>query len=236
LLVASLFLVCAAKKTPRADWLGGGVSAFFNPITRNNLSAVPISRDAGKDTSSHPVCLPCSLYGANGRCQSNVPGISNMVGGLPFGGRTTARAQTKYALEQDPNKKRDILEQILALIRIGWEQLFSALSNEENPHQLLLLVAGSRSLAASPRDLRRTIPLTGFFPLAPSQRHRQGKPASMKQRGRRTGDLFRGVKTEPVRPSTDALPLSCLLSATARRNPEHIARRREGTKVMNYGA
>ncbi|MBZ5644617.1 MAG: hypothetical protein LAO19_17815 [Acidobacteriia bacterium] len=49
--------------------------------------------------------------------------------------------QRKYALEQDPNKKRDILEQILALIQVGWEQLFSALSNEENPHQLLLLVA-----------------------------------------------------------------------------------------------
>jgi hypothetical protein len=49
--------------------------------------------------------------------------------------------QRKYALEQDPNKKRDILEQILALIQVGWEQLFSALSKEEDPHQLLLLVA-----------------------------------------------------------------------------------------------
>jgi hypothetical protein len=47
----------------------------------------------------------------------------------------------KHALENDPNKKRDILEQIPALIRVGSEQLFSALSKEENPHQLLLLVA-----------------------------------------------------------------------------------------------
>ena len=49
--------------------------------------------------------------------------------------------QTKYALEPDPRKKRDILEQILALLRVGWEQLFSALSKEDDPHRLLLLVA-----------------------------------------------------------------------------------------------
>lgn len=47
----------------------------------------------------------------------------------------------KYVQENDPNKKRDILEQMLAIIRVGWEQLFSALSKEENPHQLLLLIA-----------------------------------------------------------------------------------------------
>lgn len=43
--------------------------------------------------------------------------------------------------EKDPNKKRDILEQILAKIRAGLEQLFSALSKKEDPHQLLLLIA-----------------------------------------------------------------------------------------------
>lgn len=49
--------------------------------------------------------------------------------------------QTKYALEPDPRKKRDMLEQILALVRVGWEQLFSALSKDDDPHRLLLLVA-----------------------------------------------------------------------------------------------
>jgi hypothetical protein len=42
---------------------------------------------------------------------------------------------------KDPNEKRDILEQILAIIPVGWEKLFSALSKEEDPHQLLLLIA-----------------------------------------------------------------------------------------------
>lgn len=49
--------------------------------------------------------------------------------------------QRNYELEQNANKKQDILEQILALVRVGWEQLFSVLSKEENPHQLLLLIA-----------------------------------------------------------------------------------------------
>lgn len=49
--------------------------------------------------------------------------------------------QTEYALEPDPRRKQDILERILALVRVGWEQLFSALSREENPRQLLLLIA-----------------------------------------------------------------------------------------------
>jgi hypothetical protein len=92
------------------------------------------------------------------------------------------------------------------------------------------------TIQGRPSPDKRGLSVTGFFTLAPSQRHWQSKPASMKQRGRRTGDLFRGVKTGPVRPSPDTLPLSCLLSVTARRNPEHIARRREGTKVTNYGA
>jgi hypothetical protein len=49
--------------------------------------------------------------------------------------------QTRYALEPDPRRKRDIQEQILALVRVGWEQLFSALSKQDDPHRLLLLVA-----------------------------------------------------------------------------------------------
>lgn len=48
--------------------------------------------------------------------------------------------QRKHELEPDPCKKRDILEQILALVNVGWEQLFSTLSKEENPRQLLLLI------------------------------------------------------------------------------------------------
>lgn len=49
--------------------------------------------------------------------------------------------QEKYALEQDPAKKRVILEQMLDLIQTGWEELFLSLSKEENPNKVLRLLA-----------------------------------------------------------------------------------------------
>ena len=49
--------------------------------------------------------------------------------------------QRDNELEPNPNKKRDILEQILALVRVGWEQLFSVLSKGENRHFALRFFA-----------------------------------------------------------------------------------------------
>lgn len=68
----------------------------------------------------------------------------------------TQDLQAKYALEPDPRKKRDIMEQVLALVRVGWEQLFSTLSKEENPHKLLLLVADLNRVVEEREQLKET--------------------------------------------------------------------------------
>lgn len=48
--------------------------------------------------------------------------------------------QGKYAREQDASKRQAILDEILALIRVRWEQLFSSLSEQKNSSQILLLI------------------------------------------------------------------------------------------------
>jgi hypothetical protein len=49
--------------------------------------------------------------------------------------------QRMYALEQDLDRKRRILDQMLALLQEAWEQFFTSLSKKENPQQFLVLVA-----------------------------------------------------------------------------------------------
>lgn len=70
-----------------------------------------------------------------------MPDILTQVGFATLVIERLKELQRDYDLEQDPRKKRDILDQTLALVRIGWEQLFAALSDRDNPHQLLLVVA-----------------------------------------------------------------------------------------------
>jgi hypothetical protein len=60
----------------------------------------------------------------------------------PFltGGRVK-ELQGEYEMEQDPDRKRKILDQMLALIQEDWEQFFTSLSEKEDPRQFLLFVA-----------------------------------------------------------------------------------------------
>ena len=88
------------------------------------------------------------------RCPAKVgyPNLQTRVGCTALVTERLQGLQTKYALEPDPRKKRDILEQVLALVRVGWEQLFSALSKEENPRQLLLLLAELNRIVEERRE------------------------------------------------------------------------------------
>jgi hypothetical protein len=42
--------------------------------------------------------------------------------------------------ESDPAKKRDLLDRSLAVLQEGWNEVFPALAQEENPQKLLLLI------------------------------------------------------------------------------------------------
>lgn len=82
----------------------------------------------------------CLRYGTS-RCAAvtwrNVPKNTSGVVGLH---ELLQGLQQEYALEPDPGKRRELLEQMSDLIEKGWEELFLSLSNEENPQQVLLLL------------------------------------------------------------------------------------------------
>jgi hypothetical protein len=48
----------------------------------------------------------------------------------------------QHDAESDPAKKWDPLDRSLAMLQEGWNEVFTALAQEENPRKLLLLING----------------------------------------------------------------------------------------------
>jgi hypothetical protein len=78
------------------------------------------------------------------------------------------KLQREYALEQDPDRKRKILDQMLALIQEAWEQFFMSLAEKDNPQQFLRFVGGHQShvrgaKAGTQRTKHTRDEVTGFL-------------------------------------------------------------------------